>query len=253
MNSETCSVFVSYSHADEAWLERLRVHLKALQHEGLRIDCWDDRRIKPGGAWRKEIRKAVEDAAIAILMVSADFLASDFIAKDELPPLLENASSGRTLILPVVVKPCRFRECESLSKFQAVNDPARPLVELSEGDREKVYVEVANAIANHVARGPRLRQLEGARWQLKADRSSALRKTLDDVSLSKEEKVGRFMEIYKSSSEKDRDICLEMAALSEGEEKQYYLEEAHKSDAFAVRFDEIAEKIRAEIDLKRDS
>lgn len=72
--SERPRVFVSYSHNDREWLERLRVHLKPLRGQ---IDLWDDTRIKPGAVWYEEIKRGLEGARAALLLVSADFLASD--------------------------------------------------------------------------------------------------------------------------------------------------------------------------------
>ncbi len=80
------NVFISYSHKDKKWLERLQAHLKPLERAGL-VDRWDDTRIEAGDEWRKEIRQALDAARVVVLLVSADFMASDFIAKDELPPL----------------------------------------------------------------------------------------------------------------------------------------------------------------------
>src|SRR5271170_5638040 len=98
-------VFVSYSHADEVWLKRLQIHLKPLHRQGL-VDLWDDTRIAPGQKWKFEIESAINSAAVAILLVSADFLASDFIDKDELPPLLAAAEDKGTMILPLIIGPC---------------------------------------------------------------------------------------------------------------------------------------------------
>ena len=80
-------VFVSYSHADAEHLQRLRVHLRPFERAGL-VDVWADTRLRPGQRWRQEIELALERAAVSILLVSADFLASDFVADNELPPLL---------------------------------------------------------------------------------------------------------------------------------------------------------------------
>ena len=61
-----------------------------LEREG-RIERWDDTRIRPGSEWRSEIKQALERARAAVLLISADFLASDFIQDNELPPLLSLA------------------------------------------------------------------------------------------------------------------------------------------------------------------
>jgi nucleoside 2-deoxyribosyltransferase len=81
-------VFISYSHSDAEYLDRLLVHLKPLEKEDL-IDLWVDTRLRAGDRWRKEIDNALQRAMVAILLVSADFLASDFITDNELPPHFE--------------------------------------------------------------------------------------------------------------------------------------------------------------------
>jgi hypothetical protein len=137
--------FISYSHKDKAYLERLKVHLKPLIKSGV-IDLWVDTKIKTGDKWREEIEKALKEANIAILMVSADFMASDFIVDDELPPLLSKAEVRGTKILPVIVSPCRFSRDPELSRFQAANSPDTPLSSMTEDEREKIYDQLAQDI-----------------------------------------------------------------------------------------------------------
>jgi hypothetical protein len=138
-------LFISYSHQDKTWLDRLRVHLRPLVRDGL-IDVFDDTKIKPGARWRDEIKGALDKARIAILLISADFLASDFIAQDELPPLLKKAQAGGATILSVIVNACRFSREKRLSEYQAVNDPNKPLAALTVAEREQVLAAVAEAV-----------------------------------------------------------------------------------------------------------
>jgi uncharacterized protein len=140
-------VFISYSHKDASVLARLKQFLAPLEHEGI-INYWDDSQIAPGMLWREEIANALDKAKVAILLISADFIASKFIVENELPPLLSAAERGGTVILPVIVGPSRFSQMESLSKFQAVNNPEKPLKRLSTVQRDEILLQVANTVVN---------------------------------------------------------------------------------------------------------
>lgn len=136
-------IFISYSHEDkDPWLKRLQVHLKPLEREGL-IHRWDDTLIEPGENWMNEIKSALTSAKIGIFLVSADFLASDFISKEELPSLLTAAKERGTAILSIIVSPCGFEQTKVLASLQAFNDPEEPLLQLPKGDREEVFKKVA--------------------------------------------------------------------------------------------------------------
>lgn len=136
-------VFISYSHADVKWFKRLRVFLAELERQGI-IDRWDDTRIRPGQNWRAEIKKALLAAAAAVLLVSQDFIASDFIAADELPALLDAAEKGKTVLLIVLISPSTWDK--ALSKYQTVNPPSKTLVEMDRAQREKVWLKVMESI-----------------------------------------------------------------------------------------------------------
>lgn len=139
------NVFISYSHKDEEYMDRIRIHLKPLELKGL-IDVWVDKKINPGDIWEKEIEKALKNANVALLLVTADYLASDFIVNNELPPLLKNAKNNGTSIFSVIIKPCRFARDNNLNCFRAINVPEAPIISLTEFEQEKIYDEISEKI-----------------------------------------------------------------------------------------------------------
>jgi hypothetical protein len=143
------TLFISYSHADEPCLNRLLIHLRPL-HRSKAVVCWSDKSIRIGHKWRNELKNNLDDASIAILLVSADFLASDFIVNNELPPLLLRAESRGLKILPVVLKPCGFARDPVLSSFQAANDPMNPLLGLSHIEQELIYDRIAAEVMQEI-------------------------------------------------------------------------------------------------------
>lgn len=146
--SDRNRVFISYAHKDARWLTRLQVHLMPLTRY-FSIDFWDDTKIKSGMDWRKELEDVLRGARVAILLVSAHFMASDFIMKNELPPLLNAAENDGALILPVILAPSMFLEVPELSRYQAVNDPNAALVGLSKGRQEKILNRTALRVKSY--------------------------------------------------------------------------------------------------------
>ena len=135
-------IFISYSHADSEYQLRLRKHLSIFERAG-NIKYWSDTQLRTGDQWRKEIDENLQKTAVPILLISADFLASDFIRSNELPPLLEAWSQSGVFILPVIVKPCSFSHVKELSVFQAANDPERTISEMSRGEQERTWKNLA--------------------------------------------------------------------------------------------------------------
>jgi hypothetical protein len=132
-------VFVSYSHLDKDFLTDIQRHFKPFLNQ---IDFWDDTKIQPGQKWKEEIRKAINETKVAILLVSTDFLGSEFIATDELPPLLKAAEENGAVILIVILKPCLFEEFSELNQYQAINPPSNPIIRMNYIEKEDLYVNL---------------------------------------------------------------------------------------------------------------
>lgn len=139
------SVFVSYSHHDQDWLDKLMVHLRPLARNS-GIDVWADTRIQPGSQWANEIATALHTAKAAVLLVSGEFLASEFIANRELPVLLERSARENLKVLPLIVSPCRFEDDPQLSRFQTANPPDRTLLDMEEAEQQRTFVNLSREI-----------------------------------------------------------------------------------------------------------
>jgi hypothetical protein len=142
--------FISYSHSDASYLDRLNLHLKPLER---RYDfvIWSDQRLKAGDRWQSEIERNIDAAEVIVLLVSADFLASDFVMDNELPRLLRNAEDKGTKVFTIIVSPCLFEESE-LGVFQAVNDPNETLqhFDATPFRQEEIFVQCARAILSYL-------------------------------------------------------------------------------------------------------
>jgi hypothetical protein len=138
-------VFISYSHVDAEWLQRFRVHLKPFERNA-QINVWDDTKIRVGQDWKQEITQALKKTKIAVLLISANFLASDFIASNELPPLLEAAEKDGAIIMPIILSPCGITLFSDLSRFQSVNPPSKTLEEMTKGEQERFLLRLTEEI-----------------------------------------------------------------------------------------------------------
>jgi hypothetical protein len=144
-------VFLCYSHANAAWLDRLLVHLGPLHKDRL-VDVWSDERIQPGDDWRTQIDAALAAARFAVLLVSADFYNSVFIRDVELPALLAAADTGGCKVMPLLVSASRFLSDPTLSRFQAANRDSRTLAAMTAEEAEEVLADLAATIEDRIRR-----------------------------------------------------------------------------------------------------
>jgi hypothetical protein len=145
----TKPVFISYSHKDAKWLEKLRQFLRPLEEQEL-IRVWDDNEIRPGSDWLGEIRQALELARVAVFLVTQEFLNSPFIRNEELPTLLEAAKNKGCLIFWIAVSSTTFED-SPLAKFQGAIPPSKPLDLMSEPEQNQVFVEIFRKMKAAVA------------------------------------------------------------------------------------------------------
>lgn len=143
--AESKLLFVSYSHKDQHWLDELRKWIEPLEDQGL-LKIWDDSQIMAGDIWKDKIEEALAAAGAALLLVSQDFLASDFIDNDELPSLLEKAEQEGLNVFWIALSASTVQYSHpEITKFQAVHhDP--PLDQLDPGQQTQAFLGIFKKI-----------------------------------------------------------------------------------------------------------
>lgn len=138
-------VFISYSHQDDRWRKRLATALAPYARND-EIALFDDSMIRAGSDWQSTLDREMDRANVAVLLVSANFLASEFVARVELPHILERAQRGGLTVTWVPVSASAW-EITPLKSIQAAVSPARPLDQMTRPDADAALVQVAAVIA----------------------------------------------------------------------------------------------------------
>ena len=187
-------VFVSYSRADRAWVDRLRTTMAPLLREaGEELVLWDDSQIRPGELWQKTIETALARARVALLLVSAEFLASDFVMGREVPVLLEAAEREGVPVLWVSLSPCWVSRTP-IHAYQAVLPPEPSLEEMTEPQQRRALVRIAEEVHRALVEATE-RELERERAEAERARLEAERRQAEEDSrvrrLREEERLAR--------------------------------------------------------------
>jgi hypothetical protein len=137
------TVFFSYSHTDEALRDQLENQLAILRRQGV-IETWHDRRIGAGEEWAAAIDRHVESDDIILLLVSPDFLASDYCYDREMQRAMERHEAGEAIVIPVILRACKWHGAP-FGKLQAVPKNGTPVTQMP--DRDAALLEVAEAVS----------------------------------------------------------------------------------------------------------
>lgn len=142
MMTQVRGVFFSYSHKDEWLRDELETHLKLLQRRGI-ISTWHDRKLLPGSEWDHEIDAHLERAKIILLLVSADFLASDYCWDKEVKQAVERHESGEATVIPILLRPCDWKGAP-FEKIQGLPKDMTPVT--ASKDRDAAWTAIATSI-----------------------------------------------------------------------------------------------------------
>jgi internalin A len=140
--SRAVRVVFSYSHKDEELRDQLETHLKLLQRQGV-ISTWHDRKINPGDEWKGVIDENFQRAELILLVVSADFIASDYCYEIEMKTSLERHERGEAKVFPIIVRECRWQKAP-FGALQSLPRDGRAVT--SWGKRDKAWTDVAGGI-----------------------------------------------------------------------------------------------------------
>ncbi len=141
-NDDGARLFISYSHADDEHRKRLELHLASLRREGL-IAPWHDRMIPAGTEWAATIDRNLAEADIVLLLVSADFVASDYCFDKELQLALERRARGEAMVIPVFVEPTDFAGLP-FAKLQGLPRDGKPVSMWA--NRDEAWLDVVKGI-----------------------------------------------------------------------------------------------------------
>ena len=149
-NSKPVTLFYSYSHRDEALRDELETHLSLLRREGI-IQEWHDRRIGAGKEWAEAIDENLEAANIILLLISADFLASDYCYDKEMTRALEKDEAGEARVVPVIVRSVDWNSAP-FGKLQALPKNGEPVT--SWPNQDEAWTDVARGIRRAIENLP---------------------------------------------------------------------------------------------------
>jgi WD40 repeat protein len=138
------TVFFCYAHEDELLLNQLKKHLQPLQRQGL-IQLWYDREIRAGSEWEPEIKKQLDTAQIILLLVSPDFMASDYCYSIEMQRALERHQRGEATVIPIILRPVYWHG-DPLGRLQAFPTDGKPVTGSDWLDMDRAFYDITTGL-----------------------------------------------------------------------------------------------------------
>jgi TIR domain len=139
---QALEVFCSYAHEDEALRDTLVKHLSPLQRQGV-ITAWHDRKITAGTEWAGAIDAHLQSAQIILMLVSADFMASDYCYDVEMQRAMERHEAREARVIPVILRPVDWQGAP-FGKLQALPTDGKPITNWP--NQDAAFVNVARGI-----------------------------------------------------------------------------------------------------------
>ncbi|TVP64467.1 MAG: toll/interleukin-1 receptor domain-containing protein [Nodularia sp. (in: Bacteria)] len=144
--TEPIEVFFSYAHEDEKLKNELVKHLSILKRQGV-ITAWHDRKITAGTEWAGEIDTHLNAASVILLLISSDFLASDYCYDIELVRAMKRHATGEACVIPVILREVDWKGAV-FGKLQALPKNADPVANW--GNQDQAFADVARGIREAV-------------------------------------------------------------------------------------------------------
>ena len=176
MPEESLKLFLSYSHKDETLKDELANHLSTLRRQGV-ISSWDDRKIRPGEEWDHQINENLNTADIILLLVSSDFIASDYCWDVEVTTAIQRHNTGKARVIPIILRRVDWSHTP-FAKLQFLPKNAEPVTSWT--NRDDAFTNVAQGI-------------RAAAGQLKSERQQKLTLATKETAIAEyRQKVEEF-------------------------------------------------------------
>lgn len=222
-------VFISYSHADEQLRNELEKHLKALQRQGL-IETWHDRRIVAGEELHHEIDEKLNAADVILLLISPDFIASDYCYDLEMQQAMQRHNRKEATVIPVILRPCLWEDTP-FSKLMVTPTDAKPVVKFA--NQDEAFLEITKAIKSALKKNAGKESNPTVTFQPGSDSSPSMKSVREVIRSSN-------LAVKKVFTDQDRDQFLDEAFKYTAKFFEGSLEELQKRNPeLSTRFQQI--------------